>query len=84
MMMRNDWFREYVITLWDALYAETDGYRNALNMIRDIQSIYQGDFQFDANKWNREEDHQEQITLTYRWLVDRIAWLNENIAREPQ
>jgi hypothetical protein len=84
MMMRNDWFREYVITLWDALYAETNGYRNALYMIRDIQSIYQGDFQFDANKWNREEDHQEQITLTYRWLVDRIAWLNENIAREPQ
>ena len=84
MMMCNDWFREYVITLWDELYEQTNGYQNALDMLLSIKSIYQGDFQFDANKWNRKEDHQEQITITYNWLVDRIAWLNENIARVPQ
>ena len=81
MIMCNDWFRDYVIEVWDELYAQTNGFQSALDTIRNIQSIYQGDFQFDANKWNRREDHQEQITLTYNWLVARIAWLNENIAR---
>lgn len=84
VMLNNEFFRERVIELWDALYAQTNGYQNALDTIRSIQSIYRGDFQFDANKWNRVEDHQEQITLTYNWLVERIAWLNENIARKPQ
>jgi len=84
VMLNNEWFRERVVAVWDELYAETDGYRNALDLIRSVQTIYQGDFQFDANLWNRRENHQTQITLTHRWLVDRIEWLNENIARMPQ
>ncbi|MBE6553264.1 MAG: hypothetical protein E7666_02865 [Ruminococcaceae bacterium] len=83
MIMNNAWFRERVIETWDSLYAQTGGYSNALSLIRSILEVYGGDFQFDLNKWGRTEDYREQIPITYDWLVARIAWLNENIARVP-
>lgn len=83
VMLNNEWFRERVIETWDMLYEQYNGYRNALDTLLAIQEIYQGDFNYDARKWGRTEDHQLQISLTYQWLIDRIEWLNENIARIP-
>ncbi len=76
MAMKNDWFRDRVSEVWQALYSANDGFMRVPFQIRQITSVYKDAFSQDAILWDRKHDQGEHAEKTAKWLVARVAWMN--------
>lgn len=76
MAMKNDWFRDRVSEVWQALYSANDGFMRVPFQIRQITSVYKDAFSQDAILWDRKHDQGEHAEKTAKWFVARAAWMN--------
>ncbi len=76
MMMNHDWFREAVADVWEEVTKGSGNFRNTLQMMIKISDVYADDFEEDGELWDRKNEQKPFAMLTYRWLLDRIDWLD--------
>ena len=81
MIFNHEWFREMVTDYWNELYEANQGFERQLQMISDISEAYAEDFAVDRALYGRSQEQAEQATILKEWLITRINWFNETIAK---
>ncbi len=80
ILMNHAWFRAEVAEIWQEVKHETNSFKNAREMILEVGEVYAQDFAEEATLWNRKTSQQEWAQATYRWLGQRIVWLDEQFS----
>ena len=87
MLLNHDFIRERIAEVWQEVYAGTDGFDSALDMMLQITRNYESDMRIDADMWDRDIDLPDEVSdritevaKCYQWLIERITWLNEQFS----